>query len=116
MTAKYIADSPVYETVRPYVMKKKTPQGIRRSNVSSTHHPDIVVRNVRGHETVFQLDVHGFAFASLPTPENLDNKESIQREKHVVVDFLKHLLGTADVRVFEHKVGTLTELLSQCKQ
>lgn len=105
MTAKYIADLPLYHEEKPYVLKYKPPPGVRRSNVVLVPHSNIPVRNVRGLESTFHLDHHGFVFRTFPLEQSLDSVAGIERHLLDIQSFLKPVLGTEDVRVFEYKVG-----------
>ena len=104
MTAKYIADLPIYETVKPYVLKRKPPPGLSRSNIIPDLRANVVVRNVRGNEEQYALEVCGFAFKKFETKEALDSVSSIEHHLHEIPAFLQPLLAAKEVRVFEYKV------------
>ena len=105
MTTKYIADLPIYNTMKPYVLKGDPPQGISRSNVVSDLRHDIAVHSVRGREDHFVLEEFGLAFEDFATNEPLDSVEGIERHLNEVPGFLQSLLGAKDVRVYEYKVS-----------
>ncbi|KAI1751940.1 hypothetical protein F4782DRAFT_502695 [Xylaria castorea] len=104
VTLRYLQDHPIYESTKPYVMKRTPPLGVPRSNVKGIDCNDIVVHDVRGHEADFHLGMQGFAFGKLTTQQRLDTPKSIECYITEVREFLTTALGCDDVRIFEYKL------------
>ncbi|KFY21897.1 hypothetical protein V493_07014 [Pseudogymnoascus sp. VKM F-4281 (FW-2241)] len=98
---KFLAPSPRWLTEKPFCLSIPLPEGQPRSNTITCTMPNSTVGNVRGIESLFQLDKSGFEFSSLPPlPQNLDFDDHVAFEAGYLQDmanFLKKKLN-ADAR------------------
>jgi hypothetical protein len=104
-TLRYLQDLPLYQSAKPYVLKRAPPPGVPRSNVRGIDCNNIIIKDVRGHEGDFCLERQGFAFGKFETKQRMDTSESIERYMAEVREYLAATLGCDDVRIFEFKVG-----------
>ncbi|KAK3358834.1 hypothetical protein B0T25DRAFT_77298 [Lasiosphaeria hispida] len=64
---KFLADSPLYETQKPYQLYRSAQDGGDVSNLIFHEQKDVPVRNARGHEDQFKLSTHGFQWLKIPS-------------------------------------------------
>ncbi|KAB5515438.1 hypothetical protein GE09DRAFT_979728 [Coniochaeta sp. 2T2.1] len=106
-TARFIAQLPKWDTEKPFNLAFPLPRGQPKTNVIRKDHV-ISVADVRGRESSFALDVHGFAFASqLPllsedTVERDDMDTIAEKEIQRMQHFLKDMLGAKRVQAFDY--------------
>ena len=70
-----------------------------------THEPrSAQVEDIRGHETSFTLDTHGFAFGSQATKHTaFTNDEDIKKEYYAESEeLLKKVTGATRIHIFDH--------------
>lgn len=87
-------------------MKRNPPPGVPRSNVKTLDYDGIVIQDVRGHETMFSLEVNGFAFDTLQAVNDFDTPGATQAYLDQVREYLSKTLHCDDVRVYEFKVSS----------
>ncbi|KFY85181.1 hypothetical protein V500_08633 [Pseudogymnoascus sp. VKM F-4518 (FW-2643)] len=103
---KFLAPSPRWLTEKPFCLSIPLPEGQPRSNTITCTMPNSMVGNVRGMESLFQLDKNGFEFSSLPPlPRDLDFDDHAVFEAGYLqdmADFLKKKLKADAVFVFDY--------------
>ena len=77
--------------------------GRREQNLSYEPH-SAQVEDVRGHETSFTLDTHGFAFGKQTTKHTaFTNDEDIKKEYYAESEeLLKKVTGATRIHIFDH--------------
>jgi hypothetical protein len=105
---RFLAPSPRWLTEKPFCLSIPLPEGQPRSNTITCTVPDSIVGNVRGMESLFQLDKNGFEFSGLPPlPQDLDFEDHATFEGGYLkdmADFLKKKLNADAVFVFDYTV------------
>lgn len=105
---KFLAPSPRWLTEKPFCLSIPLPEGQPRSNTITCTMPNSMVGNVRGMESLFQLDKNGFEFSSLPPlPRDLDFDDHVVFEAGYLqdmADFLKKKLKADAVFAFDYTV------------
>ncbi|KFY73892.1 hypothetical protein V499_06060 [Pseudogymnoascus sp. VKM F-103] len=103
---RFLAPSPRWLTEKPFCLSIPLPEGQPRSNTITCTVPDSIVGNVRGMESLFQLDKNGFEFSSLPPlPQDLNFEDHSAFEAGYLkdmADFLKKKLNADAVFVFDY--------------
>ncbi|KAK0710740.1 hypothetical protein B0H67DRAFT_264119 [Lasiosphaeris hirsuta] len=64
---KFLADSPLYETQKPYQLYRSAQDGSDVSNLIFHEQRNVPIRNTRGHENQFKLSTHGFRWLKMPS-------------------------------------------------
>lgn len=106
----YLKRLPLYDTQKPYFINFPVPSDGKdvppQHNVLHEQVHDISITDIRGHESDFVLDTHGFELDHHET--SLTNEEfeidHIVREKYYpeIVAFISKKLGASRVVPFEH--------------
>jgi hypothetical protein len=106
----YLARLEEYLTSKPYFVNwpvREVP-GAEQTNLSHQAYNDIVVRNIRGSEKLFQLDRQGFQLVCHATSRSNDDFEDdalIRATYHPEIeDLIMTTLGASRVFAFEHTV------------
>ncbi|KAJ3534575.1 hypothetical protein NM208_g7480 [Fusarium decemcellulare] len=110
----YFLDSEhdIYKAEKPYVCLvplTHAPPEFDQTNIKMVPH-DVVVKNVRGSETEFKLDVQGFQLVK-HNPQFSDwyNGPSVVNEYYpYVVDVLKDQLKAGKVYIYDHSASLLS--------
>jgi hypothetical protein len=95
----YIQWQDDFRTQKPYQMLMDVPEGFPKSNFSVSPEPEQIIHDLRGQETDFSLDDHGFCVEN-DMQEDLDwNRETVESEYFSQVEaILKRAIGP-DIRV-----------------
>jgi hypothetical protein len=105
----YLRPQSLYEVEKPYFMNipVHNMEGLKQTNVSYTMRTANFT-DIRGYESLFSVDKHGFAIGDLKTNlqyENFDDPTKITTTYYEeVCDFLKQNLGASDVLPFDYQV------------
>lgn len=102
-TLRYLDWLPEYDTIKPYVLRRKVPASMPKSNVKTSSVDDILIQDVRGHESEFSLDVHGFSFRPWTGLSPSDTEISIEKYLEEVKELLSTSFKAPDVRIFDFK-------------
>ncbi|KAH8769124.1 hypothetical protein F5883DRAFT_65530 [Diaporthe sp. PMI_573] len=100
---RYLKNLPLYQTTKPYVLKRRPPRGVPRSNVVQVDCGNVRIQDVRGEEDHYSLQDFGFSFHHWPLSHTIDNTDKINQYLKDVGNFVSSLFGSDDVRVFEYK-------------
>lgn len=105
-TARYLDKIPLYDSEKPYVMRRKPPLGVPNTNVQMRDFPATAIHDARGHETRFSIRSHGFEFRQWPhAPWSATNgQDSVGTYLEQVKAFLTSAFEADDVRIFDHRV------------
>ncbi|KAI1392899.1 uncharacterized protein F4822DRAFT_145843 [Hypoxylon trugodes] len=79
----YMQASPLYETERPYHIFEPLPPECKPGNLSFELGPPQSIKDVRGHEREYTLQIHGFAFKSRILPNVNWNDETDISTKYI---------------------------------
>ena len=101
---RYLDRIPLYDEVKPYLLRRKGPPGIPPDNLQLRDYHDVPIFDARDHESELALETHGFSFKRCPTQESLDNEESVNRYLDETRDLVSSVFTNSDVRVFDHRV------------
>lgn len=112
----YDADSPTFQSEKPYVCLvplTHAPKGFKQTNVEYVD-KTVDVRDIRGYEELFQIDIHGFELARHTTSfqDWHDGRKVVDEYYPHVVELLKGALQASSVFVFDHSVHT--QLVAYC--
>jgi hypothetical protein len=107
-TIRHLAPISRWETEKPFCLNLPLPEGQPRTNfVGADYRTEIC--DGRSHIDSFDLDIHGFAFTSLPRlPDDFDFEDLLGIEKRYVADmedFLVKRFNASAVYVFDYTVG-----------
>jgi hypothetical protein len=105
---RHIARSRLYQIEKPFYLNLPLPPGQPDTNFVGTTYEDIKIQNVRGIESCFSLDVHGFEYCALEKLQiGLDDKAQIEDDYlRSVSTFLKTKFDTEHVYVFDYTVSS----------
>lgn len=98
----------VYETKKPYVCLvplTHAPKDFPQSNIEYVN-KDVDVKDIRGFESLFRLDTHGFQLVHHhPTfTAWQDGKKVVEEYYPYIVQLLKKHLGNVRVHIYDHTV------------
>lgn len=103
-TIHFIAPLSKWETEKPFNLSWPLPYNQPRTNSIYDRHK-VQIADGRGREGDFSLDIHGFAFARMPTGNTLHSREAIETEYLAQVEsWLKQFLGAEKVVAFDFAV------------
>lgn len=102
----FIADLPLYKREKSFCVNLPLPSNQARSNIVHEFH-EIPVCNVRGRESTFTLDKHGFCFSNIPALDLDVNDADAIRSIFVpaMEQWLKGKLDADMVHVFDYTVS-----------
>ena len=104
----FLAHREVYRTEKPYSLRYTGEENIAQTNIELDKHDDISIHDIRGRESEFSLEKHGFTISKLSSRmlyRNFSDPEQvIAIYLHEVASHLKKLLGARHVQIYEHLV------------
>lgn len=103
------ADHEIYRTEKPYVCLvplTHAPPDFSQTNIKMVRH-NIMVKNIRGFEDDFKLDVQGFQLVQHdPKFDNWHDGPNVVAEQYpYVIDILKRRLGADKVFIYDHSAS-----------
>lgn len=91
--------------------------GARQTNVEYAYVEDISVTDIRGRESQFSLDIHGFEVLqqSIPYAYNDFEETSVITQTYVkhMEDWMKEYFQAEDVFIFDHQVRRRNPIFAQ---
>jgi hypothetical protein len=111
----YLKWIPLFEKEKPFVYLSEVPkhsEDPRQSNFVF-HSMQVPITDVRGKESIYSLDDHGFAYCQQEMHfDNFRDEEAIERDYLPQVVDLIHaeVEGADEVHVFDWRVGVRTGL------
>ncbi|KAI1128108.1 hypothetical protein F5Y10DRAFT_180440 [Nemania abortiva] len=106
-SVNYTIPLDLYQVEKPFFSNVPAPDG-RQSNQVACAYPGTKVQDIRGKESQFNLDSHGFEivkFGPETTSGNFDSDDWIQSKYYDIVEaVIKARLGEVRVKVFDHTV------------
>jgi hypothetical protein len=104
----YVKRLALYNEVKPYCLNVPVFPNGRMHNIEYEYCEGITVRDIRGRESAFNLDIHGFEIAHFKTSlhplDFEDNSVIYTRYFPESEEWLKRKLGAARVTAFEHQI------------
>ena len=104
----FLEDNILYQSVKPYTIIFKPPDGFPKTNICLEEQSDIVVEDIRGRERDFTMDQAGFTIMELQSQllykEFSDDEKVIDVYLKEVADSLQKHLGAERVQIYEHLV------------
>lgn len=104
----FLERSDLYDTVKPYVLTFKAPEGFPSTNVKMDNRT-IAVHNIRGREGGLKLEEKGFAVMPLDSKLPFEAWDDDQKVREVylpeVAEALKTFAGASRVQIYEHIVS-----------
>jgi hypothetical protein len=109
---KYLADLPLYDEEKPYTLYGFPDEVTPKTNCEFTIIEDVPVHDVRGHESDFKINEHGFEFRHKPSYcdlrpevfERPDRRERVWQYLQETISIAKDTLGASKVLCFDWRV------------
>lgn len=89
---RFLDWQPVYKTEHPYVSTLPLQPGVPSSNIVLRTHTDIPIHDVRGRDSQFSLDQHGFTYVRDESLKDFDNFASKVDIENAVLPAMEALL------------------------
>jgi hypothetical protein len=110
VTVRNVLDIPKYKTEKPYRimdMPKDEVVNILRSNLEFSHNK-LIIRDFRGHEDHFNLDLHGFQYSPFLHSTTLKDGDSELQYCGDVIQLVKGLIKAERYICYDLRVSCIS--------
>lgn len=107
-TLRFLANIDKWDEEKPFCLTLPLPPNQPKSNVIFDEHV-VVIHDTRGQESQFDLDIHGFSFATLP-PFSVDMSDKNRVETQYLrqmEEYIREKFEADIVHAFDYTVGGL---------